>query len=303
MNPFQSIERQQQEEIARLKIENDYLKTTQSHLAAPSLSGGASSSSAAAAAAAASSATFPHDAVCDRCSQYVDEPTPIVGVRFKCYECADYNLCAECMAVAVHSKSHLFLRVGPGQVAETTHHPVLRARTKLDHRESIGARSQSTLAWASDQILSDQSNPPHRVLAKLHTAFDWIDLDGNGSLEADDFPARLYNPSEIVGGSLWDFLRDKMDRDKNHAITFDEFVVGFVDQALKQSRGADCTIAAASTQGAEFLRFWLRAATERQLDVFAEHMSKFVSKWATFEEVHAAHQSTYTLPSDTPTHT
>jgi hypothetical protein len=50
-----------------------------------------------------------HAATCDGCN------TPIVGVRFKCVNCADYDLCAQCEARnvdgAVHERTHAFLKL------------------------------------------------------------------------------------------------------------------------------------------------------------------------------------------------
>ncbi len=35
---------------------------------------------------------------CDACSQY-----PVVGIRYKCKECKDYDLCQNCFAKGIHS--------------------------------------------------------------------------------------------------------------------------------------------------------------------------------------------------------
>lgn len=52
-----------------------------------------------------------HAATCDGCD------TPIVGVRFKCVNCADYDLCSRCEARnafdggSVHERTHAFLKL------------------------------------------------------------------------------------------------------------------------------------------------------------------------------------------------
>jgi hypothetical protein len=45
---------------------------------------------------------FPHPAVCDSCNKR------IFGLRFKCLNCSDYDLCSECTTIeGVHDKEHV----------------------------------------------------------------------------------------------------------------------------------------------------------------------------------------------------
>jgi len=47
-----------------------------------------------------------HPAVCDNCDEH------IIGVRFKCVNCPDYDLCEECEGKAdIHNPEHLFLKI------------------------------------------------------------------------------------------------------------------------------------------------------------------------------------------------
>jgi hypothetical protein len=46
-----------------------------------------------------------HQVVCDGCN--ID---PIVGVRYKCAECPDFDLCSDCEAKGEHGH-HTFLKV------------------------------------------------------------------------------------------------------------------------------------------------------------------------------------------------
>jgi len=50
---------------------------------------------------------------CDSCNK-----SPIVGVRYKCANCANYDLCAECEAKGGHIGSHVFVKLPKA----TTHH-------------------------------------------------------------------------------------------------------------------------------------------------------------------------------------
>jgi hypothetical protein len=43
---------------------------------------------------------------CDRCGM-----TPIVGIRYKCTTCPDFDLCSACEALDLHDPKHLFLKV------------------------------------------------------------------------------------------------------------------------------------------------------------------------------------------------
>ena len=46
-----------------------------------------------------------HDAICDGCSQR------IVGIRYKCSVCEDFDLCEECEDKTTHDATHNFLRI------------------------------------------------------------------------------------------------------------------------------------------------------------------------------------------------
>jgi hypothetical protein len=55
--------------------------------------------------------------VCDGCQQY-----PLIGIRYKCSDCPDYDLCEPCFNKDVHTEnSHAFLKISSrsvGSVAE-----------------------------------------------------------------------------------------------------------------------------------------------------------------------------------------
>lgn len=46
-----------------------------------------------------------HAAFCDNCGEV------ICGIRYKCVNCSDYDLCAACEAQNVHNSTHLFLKI------------------------------------------------------------------------------------------------------------------------------------------------------------------------------------------------
>jgi len=48
-----------------------------------------------------------HEGVqCDECSQY-----PVLGVRYKCGNCADYDLCERCEKTTRHNPAHVFIQL------------------------------------------------------------------------------------------------------------------------------------------------------------------------------------------------
>mmetsp|Transcript_20064 Transcript_20064/g.28096 ORF Transcript_20064/g.28096 Transcript_20064/m.28096 type:complete len:564 (+) Transcript_20064:108-1799(+) len=46
-----------------------------------------------------------HAAICDNCQQSIS------GIRFKCGNCADYDLCETCEAKRLHDENHIFLKI------------------------------------------------------------------------------------------------------------------------------------------------------------------------------------------------
>lgn len=79
-----------------------------------------------------------HNAFCDGCK------AQIVGVRYRCSMCTDYDLCGSCMdkTPRAHTKEHLFLRIdkprGPARPfgrpgVKFSSYPALQNRSKIKH--------------------------------------------------------------------------------------------------------------------------------------------------------------------------
>eukprot|EP00697_Spironema_sp_BW2_P000583 gnl/Spiro4/10797_TR5749_c0_g1_i1.p1 gnl/Spiro4/10797_TR5749_c0_g1~~gnl/Spiro4/10797_TR5749_c0_g1_i1.p1 ORF type:complete len:366 (-),score=65.51 gnl/Spiro4/10797_TR5749_c0_g1_i1:91-1152(-) len=47
-----------------------------------------------------------HEARCDSCGTY-----PILGIRYKCANCADFDLCSACYKPGAHTDTHVFLKL------------------------------------------------------------------------------------------------------------------------------------------------------------------------------------------------
>jgi Zinc finger, ZZ type len=58
-----------------------------------------------------------HWAICDNCSA-----DPIKGLRFRCQECYDFDLCGECYAQCLesHDSQHIFLQIPGGDFTLVT---------------------------------------------------------------------------------------------------------------------------------------------------------------------------------------
>jgi hypothetical protein len=69
---------------------------------------------------------------CDQC-----KAIPIMGVRYKCSMCPDYDLCSSCIepTVKTHDPQHLFLRVDSAAMSSAPS-PVLANRTGLVHHSA-----------------------------------------------------------------------------------------------------------------------------------------------------------------------
>lgn len=66
---------------------------------------------------------------CDQCGV-----APIIGVRYRCSMCSNYDLCSKCIEPTVkqHPKEHLFLRIDAGEQATlVANYPVVVSRTPL----------------------------------------------------------------------------------------------------------------------------------------------------------------------------
>jgi len=116
-----------------------------------------------------------HSAICDHCDQV------IVGVRYRCGHCADYDLCASCEALHQSRVLHLLEKADDDEhdVARSIHpitHVFLKVRYPLPprHDTSLGAFyhsiDQMRKSWWANHALEpssatcETSQPAHPFL-------------------------------------------------------------------------------------------------------------------------------------------
>ncbi|KAI8598274.1 hypothetical protein EDD21DRAFT_382925 [Dissophora ornata] len=100
--------------------------------------------------------------ICDGCD------TPIVGVRYKCGNCADYDLCGNCEAspVALHDVDHLFIKISrPISHRSVAQFPLLPMMYKNGWENHVCHHPQSTGElcpvglWAAQTVESAAQAP------------------------------------------------------------------------------------------------------------------------------------------------
>jgi len=78
-----------------------------------------------------------HNALCDNCKE------KILDVRFKCGNCADYDLCQACELKRPHEKTHIFLKIYEPVSAPTgTLLPLMYANTNSNANKQTETRSK-----------------------------------------------------------------------------------------------------------------------------------------------------------------
>eukprot|EP01114_Cavostelium_apophysatum_P019302 TRINITY_DN6183_c0_g1_i1.p1 TRINITY_DN6183_c0_g1~~TRINITY_DN6183_c0_g1_i1.p1 ORF type:complete len:121 (-),score=5.55 TRINITY_DN6183_c0_g1_i1:41-403(-) len=77
-----------------------------------------------------------HDGyVCDRCGM-----NPIVGLRYKCSTCPDFDLCSGCESLDLHDAKHLFLKIRKPLLAGVGPQPPILPENLYDKFEKLRQR-------------------------------------------------------------------------------------------------------------------------------------------------------------------
>lgn len=123
---------------------------------------------------------------CNSCNM-----TPIRGIRYRCANCADYDLCEMCESRQIHNKMHLFYKIRipapfinsprevqpvwyPGKPSLTVHHLPTELSTKYQ-KETLFQRSELEALWEQFRCLAGTEwamDPDKYGLAIDRVAFD-----------------------------------------------------------------------------------------------------------------------------------
>ena len=155
---------------------------------------------------------------------------PIKGVRYRCVNCMDYDLCEACEALQIHPKTHLFYKVRIprshlGQQPQPLKYPgkytrcprnLPRNTLKVFCEQTDYKQSEIEGFWDQFKCLAAAdwpTDPHHFHLAIDHRAFEQLFMPSNSTRPP---------PPNLIYDRVFSFY----DTDNNDLIGFEEFVVG-----------------------------------------------------------------------------
>ncbi len=164
---------------------------------------------------------------CSSCSQL-----PIRGIRYRCANCVDYDLCEQCEATQPHTRTHLFYKIrvpvpflgSPRQPPQpvwypgTPHHGAQHLPldlVKLHGQETDFQTSEVEALWDQFTCLAApvMEDPNHFDLAIDRQTFD-----------------KCFSPNHTVRSTASNLVYDRMfhfyDADRDGLIAFHEFLSG-----------------------------------------------------------------------------
>ena len=162
---------------------------------------------------------------CNGCSAH-----PIKGIRYRCVNCVDYDLCEICESLQIHPKTHLFYKVRiprshlghqpqelkyPGKYAKYSR-SLSRLVVKKFCEQTDYRQSEIEGFWEQFRCLAavDWPNDPnHFNLAIDHRAFEQMFMPTNSTRPP---------PPNLIYDRVFSFY----DTDNNNLIGFEEFIMG-----------------------------------------------------------------------------
>jgi len=151
---------------------------------------------------------------------------PIRGIRYKCANCVDYDLCSACEAQDVHIKTHLFLKI------RIPFPPLASPRSALLNTFYPGKEFQSstTLTWDKLRNLQKKTKFDHVELEAFYDLFQSLstaegDGENEGGITKDVFEQCL-GPLSLEKNLVTERIFSFFDQDDDGVINFGELVCG-----------------------------------------------------------------------------
>jgi len=151
---------------------------------------------------------------------------PIRGVRYKCANCVDYDLCSACEAQDVHIKTHLFLKI------RIPFPPLSSPRSALLNTFYPGKEFQSstTLTWDKLRNLQKKTKFDHVELEPFYDLFQSLstaegDGENEGGITKEVFEQCL-GPLSLEKNLVTERIFSFFDQDNDGVINFGELVCG-----------------------------------------------------------------------------
>jgi len=151
---------------------------------------------------------------------------PIRGVRYKCANCVDYDLCSACEAQDVHIKTHLFLKI------RIPFPPLSSPRSALLNTFYPGKEFQSstTLTWDKLRNLQKKTKFDHVELEAFYDLFQSLstaegDGENEGGITKEVFEQCL-GPLSLEKNLVTERIFSFFDQDNDGVINFGELVCG-----------------------------------------------------------------------------
>ncbi|ORX56648.1 EF-hand [Piromyces finnis] len=151
---------------------------------------------------------------------------PIRGIRYKCANCVDYDLCSACEAQDVHIKTHLFLKI------RIPFPPLASPRSALLNTFYPGKEFQSstTLTWDKLRNLQKKTKFDHVELEAFYDLFQSLstaegDGENEGGITKEVFEQCL-GPLSLEKNLVTERIFSFFDQDDDGVINFGELVCG-----------------------------------------------------------------------------
>jgi len=151
---------------------------------------------------------------------------PIRGIRYKCANCVDYDLCSACEAQDVHIKTHLFLKI------RIPFPPLSSPRSALLNTFYPGKEFQSstTLTWDKLRNLQKKTKFDHVELEAFYDLFQSLstvegDGENEGGITKEVFEQCL-GPLSLEKNLVTERIFSFFDQDNDGVINFGELVCG-----------------------------------------------------------------------------